>query len=196
MALVHRPFPLAVAATLAAACTTAPAPNTQDAVTTVVVPTAGTAPETDPPPAEGPPAQKAGPRIRFQVPSIDGTATVSVEPGKVHVIHVWATFCAPCKMSLPALQKLGGQYGAAGLRVLAIAEDDADSSDSVLTFTKELGLTIPVAMDRESVVAKQLQVGMMPSTFILDRTGAVRFRHAGYRQEDIATLEEEVKGLL
>src|SRR6185369_9906282 len=107
---------------------------------------------------------------------------------------IWATFCEPCKRSLPALQKLSDQYGGSGVRVLALAEDD--EGDGVSSFVSTFKITFPVALDAGSAVAKALKARSLPCTFVLDRSGEVRFVQEGYTPGDEAKLEEQVKSLL
>lgn len=202
MARVRSLPALLVTVLLAASCSSEPGARQVAAAPSVEVPPASTLPpppEEDPAPGTSSPKTKSAPpspQARFKLPTVNGAGSATIEAGKVHVIHFWATFCAPCKVSMPALQKLADQYASAGLRVMALAQDEAEDKDSVKQFADGLKITFPVALDEGSAVAKALHLKSLPSTMILDRQGTVRFVKDGYSPADDTLIEKEVKGLL
>src|SRR5262245_46514103 len=142
--LVRRPVALLLVAAVAIGCASEPAQPA--AVPDVVIPTASSSPLAEAPAASGPnepTPTKAQRGVRVEMASVTGGGTAHIEAGQIHVIHIWATFCEPCKRSLPALQKLSDQYGGSGVRVLALAEDD--EADGVSSFASTFTITFPVA---------------------------------------------------
>ncbi|MBX3230920.1 MAG: TlpA family protein disulfide reductase [Labilithrix sp.] len=120
---------------------------------------------------------------------------VAIEPGKVTVLHFWATWCAPCVAAMRNLQVFHTRLGAEGLNVVAVSVDDDEPP--IPAFVRELGLTYRVAWDGKHEAAECWKVPIMPTTFVVDRAGIVRFVHAGYRHpEDSIALANEVASLL
>lgn len=145
--------------------------------------------------SEGGP-KKVAASLRFALASVNGAGDVRVELGKVHVIHVWATFCAPCKRSLPALQALADRHGPSGLRVLGIAADDAEDATNVEAFVREAHVTFPVGHDVDGSALKLLMPPTMPTTVIVDRKGQIVEQRSGFAQGEEVALEKAIQALL
>lgn len=116
--------------------------------------------------------------------------------GTVVVVDFWGTFCGPCKQSFPKLEGLHARYAERGLRVLGISEDEADDKARIPTFAATYGAKFAIAWDEDKSIARLYKPETMPSTFVIDRKGIVRYAHVGYHEGDEQQLEKEVKGLL
>src|SRR5204863_9604836 len=96
------------------------------------------------------------------------------------LIDFWASWCIPCKTSFPALDTLYREYQPRGLEVLAVNLDerrrDAD------TFLAARPHTMPVLFDPKGVSPLAFAVRGMPSSFLIDRAGNIRFTHMGYSE--------------
>ena len=114
--------------------------------------------------------------------------------GKVAIVDFWATWCGPCKQSFPKLQDLNAKYGAHGLTIVGISEDDEPGG--IPTFADSLGAKFPLAWDDGKAIASKWKPKSMPTTFIVDRQGIVRFVHFGYHDGEELEIEKEIKGLL
>ncbi|HXX68931.1 MAG TPA: phosphoenolpyruvate carboxykinase domain-containing protein [Polyangiaceae bacterium] len=114
--------------------------------------------------------------------------------GKIAVVDFWATWCEPCKKSFPKLEALNAKYGADGVQVVGVSEDDDNSG--IRDFAANLGAKFPLVWDENKTIASRWQPKAMPSTFILDRSGKIRFVHLGYHDNEEAVLEREIKSLL
>lgn len=114
--------------------------------------------------------------------------------GKVVVVDFWATWCDPCKKSFPKLQELYTKYNASGMELIGLSEDEENAG--IKEFGNSHGAKFPLAWDSGKSVAGQWQPKSMPSTFVVDRNGIVRFAHLGYHDGDEAEIEKEVKSLL
>jgi peroxiredoxin len=137
----------------------------------------------------------AGPDFS-QTAVANGSGGVSLHAlqGKVAIVDFWATWCGPCKKSFPKLQELNVKYKASGLAIVGISEDDDKSG--IAGFADELGAKFPLAWDADKSIAGKWQPKSMPSTFILDRKGVVRFVHLGYHDGEEADIERELKSLM
>jgi cytochrome c biogenesis protein CcmG/thiol:disulfide interchange protein DsbE len=113
--------------------------------------------------------------------------------GKVLVVDFWATYCEPCKKSFPKLQTLADRYKS-DLVVYAVSEDD--EKDEIPSFLKRTGVHFPVAWDEGQALGHEYQVQAMPSTYVIDRRGVVRFVHRGFHEGDDQNLENEIKELM
>lgn len=140
------------------------------------------------------PVENAAPT--FTLTALDGRTVSSASlRGAVVVIHFWATWCAPCKLSMPRLEELSKQHGAGGLVVLGIAEDD-DAAPIPAFLNSVGGVSFGVGQDEHSTIAQKFHLQTMPTTIVLDRRGAIRHAHAGYHDGEDEELAREVNELL
>jgi thiol-disulfide isomerase/thioredoxin len=120
---------------------------------------------------------------------------LSADRGNVVLLDVWATWCEPCKDSLPVYQRLAEQYASRGLRVYAINVDE--DVRQVEPFLAETGVKIPVLLDTGAQFAESvLRVSVMPSSFLLDRRGEIRHVHEGFSPGLEETVRREIDALL
>lgn len=127
--------------------------------------------------------------------SLDGNqVTLSSLRGKVVLVDFWATWCSPCRDELPHLQRLSRELANDGLVVVGVSVDR--ESDNVRSFVRRLGLTFPIVHDEQHVVADRYRPTTMPTSYIIDRDGVVRFVHQGFQSSDVATIERELRSLL
>jgi cytochrome c biogenesis protein CcmG, thiol:disulfide interchange protein DsbE len=130
----------------------------------------------------------------FALKTIDGRSTVSLQDcrGKVVIIDFWATWCVPCRRSLPRLVAL--EAGTSSVKLLAINIDD--ERENAIEFLKRNRIKFASLYDETKRVASQYNVPEMPSALIVDAHGVVRFVHAGYNESEIDSIRKEVESLL
>jgi thiol-disulfide isomerase/thioredoxin len=120
-------------------------------------------------------------------------ARVSDFRGTVLVMNFWATWCGPCRMELPELQKLYNELGGKGLMVVAVNVDEV--RQGVPVFLERMKLSLPVYfMDRETEAS--LGIGTIPFTLILDKDGKAVRAYPGYSQEGMRDLRKLALQLL
>ena len=135
--------------------------------------------------------------LSFSLPAYPGGALHRIESdrGSVVLLDVWATWCEPCREALPTYEQLLKQYAPRGLRVYAV-NVDKDSSQ-VATFLKQTHVSLPILLDEDAAISEhRLGVVLMPTTFLLDRSGKVRFKHEGWAEEFLAKYQSELEQLL
>ena len=114
--------------------------------------------------------------------------------GKVVIVDFWATWCAPCKEELPELEKFHKKYGAKGLVIVGVSVDK--EAGGLKPFLDKLKITFPVVHDAAHAVSGKYSPPRMPSSYIVDRKGIVRYVHGGYRASDAAEIEKQIVELL
>lgn len=114
--------------------------------------------------------------------------------GKVVLVDFWASWCAPCKEELPALEKLYAKYRARGFEVVAINQDE--DPENARKFLRRTPLSFTVVHDAKRAAANAYAPPKMPSSYLIDRRGVIRFVHAGFKASDVAKLEQEIQQLL
>jgi cytochrome c biogenesis protein CcmG/thiol:disulfide interchange protein DsbE len=125
-----------------------------------------------------------------------GTVSLADLAGNVVVIDFWGTFCEPCKKSFPKLQDLSAKYSGSGLRVVAISEDEVEDKDKIPGFAQTYGAKFSIGWDEDKSIARHYKPDTMPTTFIVDRKGIVRYAHVGYHDGEEVSIERELKELL
>lgn len=99
--------------------------------------------------------------------------------GQVVVVNFWATWCGPCKLEMPALQKLHEDRAAEGVVVIGLATD-AGRGDAIPGFLAERGIDYPVGRATNAHRSAFGGISAIPTTFIIDRDGVVHHRVVGY----------------
>ncbi|MGH7973089.1 MAG: TlpA family protein disulfide reductase [Limisphaerales bacterium] len=115
--------------------------------------------------------------------------------GKVVMVDFWASWCEPCKQSFPAMEELHRRFSDKGLVIVAINVDEnrADMDG----FLKKNAADFAVLRDGAQKLVAKAGIATMPSSFLLDRDGKIRFIHTGYRgAETRKKYEEEIETLL
>jgi thiol-disulfide isomerase/thioredoxin len=148
-----------------------------------------------------PPAARAQVRVGDAFPALQGAGLVGqalpATAGKVVLVDFWASWCAPCRQSFPAFGRINSEFAAKGLVILAISVDqDPAGYDS---FVRALAPSFFVALDKTQRLVGDVRVPAMPTSYLVDRAGRVRFIHPGFRgaetenalRAEIATLTSE-----
>ena len=115
--------------------------------------------------------------------------------GKVVMLDFWASWCDACKASFPAMGELQKKYESEGLVIIAINVDEKrpDMED----FLKKNPAVFAVVRDGAQKLVEKTGIATMPSSFLLDRSGKVRFAHSGFRgAETKKQYAEEIETLL
>lgn len=99
--------------------------------------------------------------------------------GKVVLLNVWATWCEPCRVEMPSIEKLHDEFGRRGLAVVAISVDDPGAEQRILDYAKELKLTFEILHDPRQVTTRNYQITGYPETFIIARDGTIRRKLIG-----------------
>ena len=116
------------------------------------------------------------------LPVLAGLATAGVDvpatSGQVVLLDFWASWCAPCKASFPTLAKIHTDLAPRGLVIVAVSIDEKPAAAAA--FVKKLAPPFAAVHDREQKLVQQVVVPTMPTSYLVDRTGKVRFVHEGF----------------
>ena len=116
----------------------------------------------------------------FTLPRLSGgQGSLSQYRGKVVLIDFWAQWCEPCKKELPALDQLSKTYASKGVAVLLINIDK--ERENAERLVKQLGVNASnVLLDQSGSVAGAYDLPKMPSSFVVDKKGIVRYVNEGF----------------
>lgn len=114
--------------------------------------------------------------------------------GKVVVVDFWASWCAPCKQEMPVLESLYQRFKQQGLVVIGVSVDNERANAE--KFIQSVRVTFPIVHDADHAVADRFHPPKMPTSYVIDKAGKVRFVHGGFRAEDARKLEQEITSLL
>jgi cytochrome c biogenesis protein CcmG/thiol:disulfide interchange protein DsbE len=112
--------------------------------------------------------------------------------GQVVVVNFWATWCGPCRVEMPWFVELQERYRERGLTMIGVSLDD-DGWTAVRPFAAAQHVTYPLAIGDDRV-ARAYGVGVLPTTFIVDRSGRIAVAHEGLVLKE--TYEQEIAALL
>ena len=113
--------------------------------------------------------------------------------GKVVVLNFWATWCPPCVHEIPGFIEVQEEYEEDGVVIVGVSLDQAGPA-VVEKFAERYGINYPVVMGDRAVVQAYGNIQALPTTFVIDREGNVRFGNPGYM--DKTTLERIIKPLI
>ncbi len=122
--------------------------------------------------------------------------SITLPPQSEQIMYVdfWASWCAPCAKSFPFLNNLHQTYKDQGLNIIAVNLDEIE--EDAFEFLNRFPAHFTVAKDPEQQCAQQLQVSAMPSSYLVDKQGIIRYIHLGFRESHKSDLEAQVTQLL
>jgi peroxiredoxin len=124
---------------------------------------------------QGPSPKEGFPAPDFSLDLLGGgRVALSELRGRPVLVNFWATWCPPCRQEMPAIEKVHRDYEDLGLVVVGVNLTDQDSLSAVTGFVQELGITFPIALDRDGAVSRQYHLLGLPSTFFIDPSGVIR----------------------
>lgn len=138
---------------------------------------------------------------RETAPSFGGVDLATGQPirledyrGKVVLVDFWASWCAPCVISLPAYDRIREEIGTDGFEIIAVNVDQ--NTEDALAFLDRYPVGYPVIADPEGEIGIPFGIRTLPRAFLLDRAGRIVLSHRGFRAGDEEKLKREIESLL
>jgi thiol-disulfide isomerase/thioredoxin len=148
-------------------------------------------------PAVSAPAKTADPprgpasAPHFKLPTDSGYVDSDSLRGEVVLVDFWASWCGPCQQSFPWLDSLHRRFADKGLRIVAINLDKKHAPAEA--FLEKYPARFTVAFDAGGTAAEAFRVQGMPSTYLVDRNGAVIYSHVGFDPKKAGELEAAIE---
>lgn len=131
-----------------------------------------------------------------QIPVNTASAPIKLQDfnGQVVYVDFWASWCGPCRKSFPWLNQMQQKYAAQGFKVIAVNVDS--ERELAANFLKENGAEFTIGYDTQGALASAFQLKGMPSSYLIDRSGTIRYSHIGFRESEISATEKQIQTLV
>ena len=129
----------------------------------------------------------------YAATTMDGAPiSLADKKGEVVMLNVWATWCKPCRQEIPALDSLHREFAARGLHVAGVSIDVIDDTARIAGFARELGASYALWLDPDDRVSNTFRAIGVPSTYLIDREGVLRWQHMGA----VTASDEKLRAVL
>ena len=122
-------------------------------------------------------------------------ASIETYRGKVVLLNIWATWCPPCKIEMPSMERLHRKLAGTDFQLVAVSVDEQDST-VVNKFVHEMGLTFPILHNQDGSIRQIYQTTGVPESFVIDRDGVIVKKVIGAADWDAPVNENLIRRLL
>lgn len=132
----------------------------------------------------------------FTVKTLDGqTIDITKMKGKVILLNFFATWCAPCMLEMPHVEKdIWQKLKNENFIVLAVGREH--SAEELIKFNKEKGFTFSIAPDPKRSVYSLFAKELIPRNYVIDKKGKIAFQGTGYEEKEFKSMIEKIQKLL
>ena len=132
----------------------------------------------------------------FAAPTLtdEGRVELSDYRGKIVYLDFWASWCAPCLKAIPEIEKIRSEMPADAFQVVAVNLDQKKAK--ALRFLAKHPVGYPSASDPKGRIPGQFGVETMPTSYLIDAGGVIRYVHPGFKKGDGEKLRHEIQALL
>ena len=133
------------------------------------------------------------PAPSFKLPDLNGTE-ISLEEfkGKIVLVDFWASWCAPCRMTMPVIERLSKEYPD-DMAILAI--NMGEPKGVVEKYVFDEAISTRVLLDERGSISATYGARAIPMNFLIDRSGVVRHIHTGYSQNMASQMRAQIEPL-
>ena len=141
----------------------------------------------------------------FEVKDLGGgLARLSDHSGEVVLVNIWATWCLPCRVEMPSMERLYQQVGEEGFEIMAVSIDaglglldkDGQVGGNIQAFADSLGLTFPMLHNPSGGIQRLYRTTGVPETFLIGKDGIIYKKVAGGTEWDAPQHRELIQRLL
>lgn len=115
--------------------------------------------------------------------------------GKVVFLNLWATWCGPCRSEMPSIQKLYDQTDKNKVAFVMLSIDESRLEGKVKKFIEDKQFSFPVYM-QSGRLTSQLSVDVIPTTFVVDKNGAIAVKEVGMKNYNTAKFKKFIEKLI
>lgn len=132
----------------------------------------------------------------FSARSLDGDTTLALSSyrGKVVYLDFWASWCGPCQTAMPLVEQLRKEFPSDQFQVIAVNLDENPEKAKAFLAKHQIGY--PSVSDPQGNLPKSFGLKTMPTSYLIDRAGVVRYVHPGFRASDIDELRKKIREVL
>jgi thiol-disulfide isomerase/thioredoxin len=125
--------------------------------------------------------------------ALHGARTISLSSlrGKVVLLDFWASWCAPCQEELPLLDDLAGRLKSKDIEIIGLSIDES-KADADQFLKRKSSWTLTLGHDPEQKTAERFKPPKMPTSYVIDRQGVVRYMNAGFERADLKKIEDQL----
>jgi len=144
-------------------------------------------------PAETEGLEVGSPAPSFKLPDLNGKeVALSQFKGKVVLLDFWATWCGPCRMTMPVMEKLEREFPR---EMVLLAINLQEPKDMVRDYVREQSLSSRVLLDEEGSVGEAYGTGAIPMQVLIDKEGIIRDILVGFNERMASKLRSEIETL-
>ncbi len=133
-----------------------------------------------------------------------GLVRLSDHRGEVVLVNIWATWCGPCRVEMPSMQRLYEKIGDEGFEIMAVSIDAAvgqfdligNPGGDIEAFADSLGLTFPMLHNPSGDIQRLYRTTGVPETFLIGKDGVIYKKVAGGTEWDAPEHKEQIQRLL
>jgi len=132
----------------------------------------------------------------FKAAKLEGSGSLGLSDyrGKVVYLDFWASWCAPCLKAVPALETLREEFPASKFQIHAVNVDK--KKKKALKFLAKQSIGYPSVSNPRGDIPGKFDLETMPSSYLIDQKGVVRYVHKGFRDGDLDVIRKEVARII
>ena len=114
--------------------------------------------------------------------------------GKLVYIDVWASWCSPCRQSMPILNDWYQEFSDRGFEIVAVNVDEA--LPDALKFLRKTPVDYPILLDPGAKLPRAFSMVAMPTSYLVGPDGVVLYKHTGFKKSDIDDIRTTIEAFL
>lgn len=131
------------------------------------------------------------PAPEFKLPDLHGKeVSLSDYRGRVVLLDFWASWCGPCRQTMPAFERIEKEYQSS---MVLLAINLQETKDQVREYIREEGLNSRVLLDEQGTVGRAYGAGAIPMQVLIDKAGVIRLINVGFNPSELRAEIERLR---